>query len=174
VTTNIIVHLLSQPQIELSLAKGSLGRAAQHALHLQGYRPIGISGFFTALSQPDSDLIQIAKRVQTDLVVTFSQYAGQRVINLPYENTISSGGFSTTNSSASATGYGSGEFSGDVNGTYTGASQGQFTGTSTTYTPPQYSTQWLPTTVQYEKLTAVFMRRATGRPFAFRYGTLQW
>lgn|SRR5208283_274533 len=134
------------------------------ALRLQGYYPIGFSGFYTALSEPDSDLIETAKSVQADLVVTLSGYAGRRVVNLPYENQISSGGFSTTNTNATLAGTSSGELSGDVNGAYSGTSQGVLTGTSTTYTPPQYSTTWVPTTIEYEKVTAVFMRRATGRP----------
>jgi hypothetical protein len=130
------------------------------ALHLQGYRVIGLSDFVTALDQPDSDLLQIAKSVQADLIVTLSVYAGQHVVNLPYENTISSGGFSTTNTSATGTGYNSGQFNGDISGTYSGQSQVQVNGTTTTYTPPVTSTQWIPTNVQYTHLSAVFYRRA--------------
>ena len=141
-------------------------------IHLQGYRPIGVSEFTTALDQPDSDILELAKSVHADLVVTFSGYAGQQVVNLPYENTISSGGFSTTNMNATSAGSTSGQFSGDVNGTYSGQNQGQLTGTVTTYTPPVTSTQWMPTNVQYTKLSAVFMRRAIpGRTFRYSSST---
>jgi hypothetical protein len=136
------------------------GNALFRTLHLQGYRVIGMSDFVTALNQPDSDLLQIAKSVQADLIVTLSVYAGQHVVNLPYVNTISSGGFYTTNTNATGTGYNSGQFSGDISGTYSGQSQMELSGTITTYTPPVTSTQWIPTNLQYTHLSAVFYRRA--------------
>jgi hypothetical protein len=131
-----------------------------NGLQRQGYRTIGLSGITTALSFPDSDLLKIAKDNKADVVVSLSHYAGQHVVNLPYTNTIQSGGFSTTNIGATGTGYSSGQFYGDVNGGYSGTSQGELTGTVTTYTTPITSTQWIPTNVQYTQLIAVFYRKS--------------
>jgi hypothetical protein len=143
------------------------------SLKAQGYKAIRISQFTTWIVQEDADLIQAAKKVNADMVVTFSYHAGRRVVQFPFQNEISSGGFSTTNLGATATGNASGTFNGrDANGdlfsgNYSGTNQGQISGTSTTYTPPQYSTQWLPTPLDYNAFETVFMRRATGRPFHY-------
>ena len=137
------------------------------SLQAQGYKAIGISQFTTWIVQEDADLIEAAKKANADLAVTFSTYAGRKVVQFPFQNEISSGGFSTTNLGGTSTYDSQGTFYGDIQGGYSGTTQGQFSGTSTTYTPPQYSTQWVPTPLDYNTYETVFLRRATGRPFRY-------
>lgn len=130
------------------------------SLKTQGYKAIGISQFTTWIVQKDSDLIQAAKKVDADLVVTLSYFAGRKVVQFPFQTMTNPGGFA--NNSATVTS--SGTFSGDVNGTYSGTEN---ITVPPTYTPPQYSTQWAPTPLDYDAYETSFWRRATGRPFHY-------